>query len=355
MNEEYREAFRTKSYIEICNKAQGQLGKTSTKIPSSSTPSSSVPLCTTHLTEFLLEPRQEIITNMKVHRLVVDYFEASLEACRCCDTILEAIQSTRQAYRSLTRVVKLSKGAHLDCKAQKNDDHDIDIDIYKEIASFALQNNPLSNVVSAVQFREIRDGHMALMHRLILKRGRIRRRLTVKRVGKNVGGIVLVTSHGVVLIILLVFCFHSVVGLVVAPSIVCGLVGLFMKRISKARGNNEKVITTRSSDSNSDERLCEQLDVAAKGVYIVINDLDTMSRMVKRLHDEVEHRKTVAGVCVRNNGKWEILKRVVCEFRDRESSFLEQLGELEEHVYLCFLTINRSRRLVMQEITDTKL
>jgi len=158
---------------------------------------------------------------------------------------------------------------------------------------------------------------------------------------KKVGGIALVASHCVVLAGLLVFAFHSVVGVVVAPGILGGLVGLLVKRGGERVG------------CSSYERVCEELDLAAKGVYIVINDLDTMSRMVKRLEDEVEHRKVVAEVCVRN-GKWEILKQVMREFHERESSFMEQLEELEGHIYLCFLTTNRSRRLVLQTITEKK-
>ncbi|XP_061364837.1 UPF0496 protein At1g20180-like [Gastrolobium bilobum] len=343
VNEEYLEAFRTKSFIEICNKAQGKFGKASTrKLCPSSTTSSSLPFCI-HLTEYLLEPRQEIITNMmqslKVHHLLVDYFEASLEACRCCDTILEGIHSMRLSCRRMTRVVKLSKRV-FGC-ANTNDE--TQKDIYRELASFALQNNPLS-LVSTMQFRDIHDRYMELLHRLKSRRGRIRRILTLKRVFKKVGGIALVTSHSIVLIALLVFSFHSIVGLVAAPSIVGGLIGLFIKRTKRVHEGLSK---------NSSERLCEQLDVAAKGVYILINDLDTMSTMVKRLHDEVEHRKTVADVCVKN-GRSEILKQVMNEFHDHESSFLDQLEELEEHIYLCFLTINRSRRLVLQEITDKK-
>ncbi|XP_020206487.1 UPF0496 protein At1g20180 [Cajanus cajan] len=346
VNEEYLEAFRTKSYIEICNKAQVRIGKTSTKTLSSSSSSSSspssIPLCM-QLTEYLLEPRQETITNitkrLKLHHLLVEYFEASLEACRCCDTILEAIHSMRFAYRRITRVVKLSKMVLDDANDQSNNNNNKDA-MYRELASFALQNNPLSSV-NTVQFRVIHDKYVELLHRLRSMRREIRRRLTMKRVFKNVAGVALVTSHSVVLVALLVFAFHSMVGLVAAPSILCSLVGLFLK---KDREN----IGLRAC-----ERLCEQLDVAAKGVYILINDLDTMSRMVKRLHDEVEHRRVVAQVCVRN-GKCEILKQVMREFCDQESSFLELLDELEGHVYLCFLTTNRSRRLVMQEITEKK-
>ncbi|AES59800.1 hypothetical protein MtrunA17_Chr1g0157041 [Medicago truncatula] len=334
VNEEYFEAFRTKSYIEICNKAKVQFEKTiSTKRLSTSCSTSLPPICI-NLTEYLLEPRQEIITNMtqnfKVHHLLVDYFEASLEACRCCDTILEGIHATRLSYTRTKRFVKLSKRV-INEPTKK--------DIYRELALFPskLQNNPLS-VISTMQFHDIRNRYMELLQKLTSKRRKIQRRLTLISVCKKVGGIALVTSHAAILIALLVVSFHSVVGLVAAPSIVGGLVGLFIKRI-KNRTNCE--------------RLCEQLDAAAKGVFILINDLDTMSRMVKRLNDEVEHRKMVAQVCVKNVGsKCEILKRFMSEFSDQESRFLDELEELEEHVYLCFLTVNKSRRLVLQQITE---
>lgn len=334
VNEEYFEAFRTKSYMEICNKAQ--VGKTSTKILSASS-SSSIPLCM-QLTEYLLEPRQEMISNitqrLKLHHLLVDYFEASLEACRCCDTILEAIHSTRVSYRRIARIVKLSKIVFDDTNDQT---HNKDV-IYRELASFASQKSPLS-VFSTVKFRDIHDKYVELLHRLKQTKREIRRKLRIKSVCKKVLGIALVAAHSVILVALLVFAFHSVVGLVAAPSIVGGFVGLIVKR------------TGSKSSNSSYERLCEQLDVAAKGVYILINDLDTMSRMVKRLHDEVEHRKVVAELCVRN-GKCEILKQVMREFGEHESSFLDQLEELEGHIYLCFLTTNRSRRLVVQEIVE---
>ncbi|CAL5205782.1 unnamed protein product [Lathyrus oleraceus] len=338
VNEEYLQTFRTKSFIEICNKAQGQFGKTRTLSSSCSTSSPS-PICM-NLTDSLLEPRQEIITNItrsfKVHQLLVDYFEASLEACLCCDTILEGIHSTRLSYTRLTRFVN-------DFNDSNNEKTNTTRKYHKKLASFSskLQNNPLS-VITTMQLHDLHDKYVELLRKLTSKRKKIKRRLTLISACKKVGGIALATSHGAILIALLIVSLHSVVGLVAAPSIVGGLVGLFMKRI--------KIRIRRSSKC---ERLCQQLDAAAKGVFIMINDLDTMSRMVNRLNDEVEHRKMVADVCVKNVGrKCEIVKQVMNEFSDQESRFLEQLEELEEHVYLCFLTVNKSRRLVMQQIID---
>ncbi|KAI4316973.1 hypothetical protein L6164_024892 [Bauhinia variegata] len=333
VDEEYLKAFRTTSYIEICNKAQGQLGKTNIRRVSSS---SSLFL---HLTEHLLEPRQETITklteSLSVHRLLVEYFEASLEACLYCDTILEGIYQMRLAYRKIKRVLKLSK--------MVLDRTDTDQAICGDLASFTLQRNPLS-IITPGQFRDIHDRYMVLLQRLKSKGSKIRQKLKFKRICKKVGRISLVISHSALVIALLVLAFHSVVGIVAAPAIVGCLLGLFRKRVKSVRGRGKQ--NTRAS-----ERLGEQLDFAAKGVYILINDFDTMSRMVRRLHDEVEHWKVVADMCVKN-GKCEILKQALREFDAQDSSFLDQLKELEQHIYLCFLTINRSRRLVIEEIMD---
>ncbi|RDX95663.1 UPF0496 protein, partial [Mucuna pruriens] len=311
VNGEYLEAFRTKSYVEICKKAHGELGNASTSF-------------TMHLTEYLLEPGQEIVANMKVHGLLVEYFEASLEACRSCDTILQAIHQTRLAYARVTNTIKLSQTAPYNQSQNP---------IYTQLSSFVLQNNPLS-IISPAEFRDIHDRYMVLLRTLISKRGKTQRTLTIKRFCNKVGGIGLIVSQSALLVALLVFAFHSVIGLVAVPCI-ASMFGLVMRK---------------RFNTNSCMRLCEQLDVAAKGVYVLINELDTMSRMVKRLDDEVEHWREVADICVKNY-KCEILNWVVKEFQDNESTFLDMLEELEDHIYLCFLTVNRSRRLVMQEIT----
>ncbi|XP_028784558.1 UPF0496 protein At1g20180 isoform X3 [Neltuma alba] len=308
VNEEYQEAFRTKSYMEICNKAQGQLINARIATTPSSSPSSSLPY-SLHLTEHLLEPQQETVTNMtqslKMHRFLLEYFEASLEACHYCDTILEAIHRMRVSYKKVTRVLKLSKFV-LDCP-ETDQTHKA---IYRDLASFARQKNPFS-IISSSQFRDIHSAYTGLLHRLKSEDQKIRRRGRFKRI----------------------------LGIVAAPCIVIGLASLFRRRIKR--------VFSRSGF----ERQCEQLDVAAKGVYMLINDFDTMSIMVKRLQEEVDHRQAVANMCVKN-GKCEILKQVLREFHDHDSNFSDQLEELEGHIYLCFLTINRSRKLVLQEIME---
>lgn len=116
------------------------------------------------------------------------------------------------------------------------------------------------------------------------------------------------------------------------------------------------------------ERVKRRVDGAAKGAYIVGRDMDTVSRMVRRVEDEVEHGREVGRMVVRNinvrrgSGKeddeeeWGIVREVVKEIEggrgERELGLEEQVEELEEHVYLCLITINRTRRMVAQDMGE---
>lgn len=336
VNEEYLGVFRTKSYVEMWEKFHGQLGRTNTTSRLSS--SSSFPLYL-DLSEYLLEPRQEtledMIESLNFHHLLVDYFEASLQACNICELLLKGIHQTRTAYKSIRMVIKLSKGSMLGYSEE-----DKNLAILRELNAFALLTNPLS-IISPVQFRDIHEQNLVLLHRLTSKHIKIKRITKLKRICKRVGGAGLVISHTALLVALLMFAFHSIIGIAAAPALMACSIGILKKKMETAQG----WVKTRLQG----EVLGEQLDLAAKGVFILINDFDTMSRMVGRLHDEVEHRKYVAGVCARN-GKCELVAEVLKEFDAQHCSFSEQLEELEEHIYLCLLTINRSRGLVIQEI-----
>jgi hypothetical protein len=43
--------------------------------------------------------------------------------------------------------------------------------------------------------------------------------------------------------------------------------------------------------------------------------------------------------------------QVIKELKKSDIGFRKQVEELEEHLYLCLLTINRARALVIEEIT----
>lgn len=342
VNEEYLEVFRTKSYVEMWDRVHGSAQRPTTSTTRSlSSPSVSFYM---NLSEDLLNPRQETLNDMindeglNVHHLLTDYFEASAEACHICELLLRSIHQTHAEYRNIKKVmIKLNRRSNYtdeQCRA-----------IFRELTTFARLKNPLS-IISPVQFRDIHDSYSALLNNLTSRQKKIRRRAKRNKILKKVGGVGLMVSHSALLIALLVFALHSMIGLVAAPAIMACSLGFCKKRMESA----DEWLKTRFNRENHGE----QLDVAAKGIYILINDFDTMSRMVRRLQDEVEHRKAVADLCVRNGINCEIFKEVLREFHVHDSNFMEQLEELEEHVYLCLLTINRSRRLVLEEILATR-
>ncbi|KAG5044767.1 hypothetical protein JHK86_014173 [Glycine max] len=160
--------------------------------------------------------------------------------------------------------------------------------IHQTRFAYARVTNVVVKLSQTTSVTYIHDRYMTLLRMLLSKKRKIQRILTIKRVCKKVGGIGLIVSPSVLLAALLVFAFHSVIGF--------------------------------NTTTNSCMKLCEQLDVAAKRVYVVINELDTMSRTIKRLDDEVEHWREIADICVKNYCKCEILKRIVKEFQDNKSN-----------------------------------
>ncbi|KAJ1384992.1 hypothetical protein SESBI_42059 [Sesbania bispinosa] len=101
-------------------------------------------------------------------------------------------------------------------------------------------------------------------------------------------------------------------------------------------------------------KVTAQLDAAAKGTYILNKDLETTSRLVARLNDELEYmRTTVKFWLERKEDRIQADGEVVRLLKKNQCSFSDQLDELEEHLYLCFMTINRARYLVLNQITDS--
>ncbi|CAL9215632.1 unnamed protein product [Arabidopsis halleri] len=350
VNEEYKEAFRTNSYLEIRTKAEDQLGiTTSCSKLSSSSPSSSSDLSFhSHFTDYLLDPPQEtldaLMQDSSFDNLLVNFFDFSSEACDVCETLLQCIQQIKINHNKIKRVITIGKrvcnGAKtLECSPEK-----LCALIFQELSRFAALKNPLCCIINEAQFRVVHDANSDLLTKLTSKRRRIRRKIRFIRFCKKLGGYSLVITHSAIVITLLIIALHSILGVLAAPALL-GLCSLGLLRKNKAKGRMHK-----SKTDTTLEKLGTQIDIAAKGMFILMNDLDTLSRLAGRLCDEIEHRKTVAAMCAKSR-KIEVLKEALREFNGHEEKFSDQLQELEEHLYLCFHTINRSRRLVLAQIT----
>ncbi|XP_074321636.1 UPF0496 protein At1g20180-like [Silene latifolia] len=341
VNEEYKEVFRTNSYVEIWSKTQVEL----TESPSSSTTqthkrsSSSRPLYN-HLSDCLLEPPQgvvlESIKSSKLQSLLKDYFDVTLDAYNVCELLLRGIHKTRSNNRIMKRVIRQSSQEQIN----KQGHYYLSNSAIQELTSLIRQSNPLSFTVNGkVDFHSIHRGHANLLRKLTLRRKRLKRKEKFVKLYKKLAGYGFIIAYTALAVTLLALALHSVVGLLGVPGILLPFSGGVLKKVDCEKLKQSHL-----------ERLGSQMDITAKGAYILSNDFDTMGRLVARLHDEVEHRRAVVDMCVRNSSSQEVVKEAMRELEMHDDGFVEQLEELEQNVYLCFLTINRSRRMVVQEI-----
>ncbi|KAG9442811.1 hypothetical protein H6P81_018665 [Aristolochia fimbriata] len=352
VNQEYMQALRTKSYTDIWTKVHGDPEQ---RPPSDVDPDQppQVPAAagttpTAHRggpnnlssSSDLLEPRQETLMavghDAHLHALLLDYFERSAEAFHICAALLLNIDQTRSNYRLIQRILTRVKQRDDDDRCYYSEDQCRFIS--GELAAFARLENPLS-CSSLVQFRRVHDLHASLLHRLTSTRKKVLRRAKTIRLVKKASGVGLLVAFGALNVGLVVVAAHTIVGLASIPVLVCQSVALVREKKKWVRGRCDSL-----------GRVGAQLDAAARGAYILDRDLETMSRLVRRLHDEIEHSKAMIEICLRSPRGY-LLREVVKEFESGEGVFLEQLKELEEHVYLCFLTINRARRLVVQQLS----
>ncbi|KAL3372275.1 hypothetical protein AABB24_008698 [Solanum stoloniferum] len=173
VNEEYDQALRTKSYVELYNKVQEQLEDG--KLNESS--SSSLQLDTNLCQEALLK----LPESCQLHPLIVNYFDITLEACRICELLLQNVQQTRANYGKIRRAIRLMT-------IEQESGHCYNV--YRELASFASLNNSFS-VVNQVQILDTREGHDLLLQKLSLQFRRVKKRMKILKTCKRVLELVL--------------------------------------------------------------------------------------------------------------------------------------------------------------------
>ncbi|XP_073150443.1 UPF0496 protein At3g19330-like [Henckelia pumila] len=94
----------------------------------------------------------------------------------------------------------------------------------------------------------------------------------------------------------------------------------------------------------------KQLNTAAKVAYFIHKELDTIDRLVALLHSDVENDKFLVHHGVDRGMDKYLIQEVLKQLRRNRSSFAQRLLFLEEHLFLCFASINRARSLLLQGI-----
>ncbi|CBI40808.3 hypothetical protein VitviT2T_026834 [Vitis vinifera] len=93
-----------------------------------------------------------------------------------------------------------------------------------------------------------------------------------------------------------------------------------------------------------------QLDAAARGTYVLCHDLGTIDSLVAWLHTAVEGDKRLIRLGLEGGRDKHTIQEVAKHLCKNHLYFLHQLKDLEEHICLCFTTVNRARSLLLREI-----
>ncbi|KAG2389748.1 UPF0496 protein [Vigna angularis] len=322
VREEYANAFRTESYTEFWTRVLAYSKNESTSCLSrDSTTSARLPSYRL-FAEHLLDPDQPTVIRAlsvaqcrpKVHSLLSDYFAHTAHASLVCSHLLRDIDRLRLKYSSLKTILQCLPSNQIPSPM-----------VITRLTEFSNFSNPFaaSGLVRATQCR-----CSDLQKRLESSRDKARTKVQLAAKIKC-GSACLVAAITASLVVLIMS--HGFALIVAMP-------GLASMNLGSERKMGS--VTAR-------------LNAAAKGSYIVNKDLETTDRLVGRVNDELEHmRRTVRFWLERKDDKVQADGGVVRLLKKNQCSFSEQLDELEEHLYLCFMTINRARELVLSQISN---
>ncbi|KAJ6311339.1 hypothetical protein OIU76_012701 [Salix suchowensis] len=94
----------------------------------------------------------------------------------------------------------------------------------------------------------------------------------------------------------------------------------------------------------------DQLDSASRGTYVLDNQLATLERRVARLYEAVECDKVLIRIGLDSGKDLHPISEVLRRLKKNLVNFIEQLKDLEEHICLCFNSVNKARHLLLQEV-----
>ncbi|CAJ1972287.1 unnamed protein product [Sphenostylis stenocarpa] len=321
VREEYANAFRTESYTEFWTRVLAySKNDSSSCLSRESTTSARLPSYRL-FAEHLLDPDQPTVTRAlslahcrpKVHSLLSDYFSHTANSSILFSHLLKDIDLVRLKYTALKTI--------LQCVPTNQIPSPMVITHLTEFSNF-------SNLfTSSGQVRAKQYQCFNLQKRLESSRDKAQAKLQLAAKIKC-GSACLVAAITASLVVITIS--HGLALIMAMP----GLASMNL-------GSKRKLA-----------KVAARLDAAAKGSFIVNKDLEMTSRLVARLNDELEYMRRRVKIWVERRENRVEGNDVVQLLKKKHCSFSEQLDELEEHLYLCFMTINGARDLVLSQISD---
>ncbi|CAN6241783.1 unnamed protein product [Urochloa humidicola] len=300
--------------------------------------------------EALLETPEDIIspvlhntmvhrrTSSEIERAMTGYFEASTEAIEICRQLLRDIKNTKSNYQSMDNFLTSITDSTASTSASAP----------LALKSFPVTSNPFS-IKTQRSFRQIHDKYSSILQSIRSSHRRVERKIKIVKATKKLSRAFLTVVCGGAAAAAIGAASHLVfLGFLIGAAAAGLLLPIALKKRITAKGKKEK----RSGKTMSSLlRLHEQLDTAAKGTYVLGQDLDTVSSLVARLSDGIERENAMARCCEERSGERSSVMEMVNELRKSCSSSRRIAEELEEHVCLFLATIHKARALLIQEVS----
>jgi len=333
VSHEYIAAVRTESYEQFRSERRRVIAHSNEE--SGETSDSSQPLSSRLLAE-LLSPDQDyvnavlqqtiLVTKPEFGKMVSGYFSNGEYVYRLCSHLLDSIKRARLSYSKIKNILDVAPTAGDFNEEQCHW-------IVQEFFLFMEFENPFSQPDSEA-LQSIRDYFQHLLQQLELYGNKVHRKLTLINTFKKGSSLCLIGLCISIVLCAVVIATRSLVAMVAAPVLVTFPVNFIRK----------------CESMNLLRRHSAQLDAATRGAYILNKHLDTMIRLVARLHNEVDNNKVLIRFCLHRKDDRYPIQEAVKQLRKNDFSFATTLDEIEDHVDLCLININRTRKLLVQEI-----
>ncbi|KAK3183918.1 hypothetical protein Dsin_031204 [Dipteronia sinensis] len=280
-----------------------------------------------HLSQ-VLQPNRECVKEALQHaksntltRLVSDYFDHSESTTELCLLLHQSIYRARVLYAPLQELLEIPPLDNHSTQSRCNK-------AFEVLLQFDNVDNPFP-CSNSHNFQRMRGSFSELKQELDRNLRKSRSRVRLFRRATSGTALCVIGTAAAVTIAAAVVATHALIAIVAAPFCTAYL----------------------PRDLTKKERAhAEQLDAAARGTFVLNNELETIDRLVTGLYTDIEGDKQLVKLALERVEDTYCINEVLKRLRKNQQKFTDQLKDLDEHICLCFNSVNKMRSLLLQKM-----